>query len=218
MEQEIKPVVTATSGPNKPILKGNEMNELTEIRSDVTAEINRHHGLAVARAGEAIQHVIAAGKLLLEVKAALPHGQFGEWMASNLQVSARQAQRYMAVAQGKAIPSRALGNQDRKNDTVSYLPHPSFIPSLGHWYSCAHDDGSLEFVIEPSSEHAGFFFVTHLDDEDGYTYNCTKRPIRADMVEITLSLMGLDHPSEAAWIIQKSNGVATAMDTFFAAH
>lgn len=193
------------------------MNELTEIKSDVAAEINRHHGLAVARAGEAIQHVIAAGKLLLEVKAALPHGQFGEWMEANLQVSARQAQRYMAAAQGKAIPSRALGNQDRKNDTVSYLPRPSFIPADGHWYSCASSDSRMDFVIEPSSEHVGFFFVTHIDD-DGEAFNCTKRPLRADVVETVLQLMGLKRPSEAAWTIRKSSGVATAMDTFSVAH
>ena len=193
------------------------MNELTGVKNDIAAEINRHHGLAVARAGEAIQHVVAAGKLLLKVKAALPHGQFGEWMAANSHVSARQAQRYIAVAQGKAVPSRALGNQYRKNDTVSYLPRPSFIPANGHWYACARDDGRMEFVVEPSFEHTGFFFVTHID-EDGDTFNCTRRPIRADWVETVLQLMGLKHPSEEKWTIHGSGGVATAMDTFQCAH
>ena len=126
------------------------MNELTEVKSDIAAEINRHHGLAVARAGEAIQHVIAAGKLLLEVKAALPHGQFGEWMAANIQVSARQAQRYIAVAQGKPLPVRAIA---AKNDTVSYLSRSPESVSAAE-YVRTTIDGLRKRVGELRIEHA----------------------------------------------------------------
>ena len=81
------------------------------------AGINRHHQQAQAHASRAIEHAIEAGKLLLQAKAQLPHGQFLSWLEANCQVSARQAQRYMRAAQG-----RPLGR--RKNDTVSHMPKP----------------------------------------------------------------------------------------------
>lgn len=92
-----------------------------EIKISIAADINRHHQLASDKASEAVHHATEAGKLLLEVKATLPHGQFGEWMEKNISISSRQAQRYMGVAQGKPGPIRSIAS---KNDTVSYLPEP----------------------------------------------------------------------------------------------
>ena len=46
-------------------------------------------------------HAIKAGKLLLQAKAQLPHGQFLPWLESNCWGSARQAQRYMRAAKSK---------------------------------------------------------------------------------------------------------------------
>jgi len=68
------------------------------IRTTIASEINEHHAIAIAKAGEAVHHAKEAGRLLLEVKAALPHGEFGKWMEQNITVSVRQAQRYIAVA------------------------------------------------------------------------------------------------------------------------
>lgn len=86
----------------------------TEIQT-YAADINRHHQQAQAHASQAIEHAIEAGRLLLQAKEQLPHGQFLPWLEANCQVSARQAQRYMRAAQGKSLA---------KNDTVSYLPKP----------------------------------------------------------------------------------------------
>ena len=90
-------------------------------------DINHHHELACLRAGEAINHAIEAGKLLLKVKARLPHGELGRWMQSNLKVTERQAQRYMAAAQGKPVPVRAIA---ANTTPESVLPAPA--PSAEH--------------------------------------------------------------------------------------
>ncbi len=79
------------------------------------ADINHHHQQAQQHAAKAIDHAIEAGKLLLKVKAELPHGQFLAWLEANIAVSARQARRYMQAAQGKPLI---------KTDTVSNLPKP----------------------------------------------------------------------------------------------
>ena len=87
-------------------------------------EINRLHHKAFARATEAMESAKRAGELLLELKKALPHGNFKKWIQANLEVSVRQAQRYMAVAQDKPIAIREIA---AKSDTVSLLPSETSV-------------------------------------------------------------------------------------------
>ena len=81
-------------------------------------QINTHHKNATKHAKDAVESAKAAGELLLHMKATLPHGTLTSWIKANLNVSDRQAQRYMAVAQGKPVPLRKLAG---KTDTVSVL-------------------------------------------------------------------------------------------------
>lgn len=46
-----------------------------------------------------VEEAIKAGKRLIEVKAALPHGEFGKWLAAEFGMSTRSAQNYMNVAE-----------------------------------------------------------------------------------------------------------------------
>ena len=102
------------------------MYDLTETKSGNlatwAADINHHHQQACLRAGEAINHAIEAGKLLIAVKQRLPHGEFGNWLEKNIQVTQRQAQRYIAAAQGKPVPVRAIASNATP---VSYLAAPA---------------------------------------------------------------------------------------------
>ena len=86
-------------------------------RLALASEINQAHANAVRHAGTAIDFAKHAGELLLQVKGELKHGEFTPWLAANCNVSDRQARRYMAAAQGKPMPIRAI-----KTDTVSDLP------------------------------------------------------------------------------------------------
>jgi len=152
-----------------------------DIRTTIASEINEHHAIATAKAGEAIQHAKAAGRLLLEVKAALPHGEFGKWLEQNITVSVRQAQRYIAVAEGKQVPMRELAS---KSDTVSHLTEgqhsgdatkvlpepqipedlrewltePVFSPTVGYWY-CTQTEDAAWWVV-PSLEHPDHFHIS----------------------------------------------------------
>ena len=73
------------------------MNDLT----GQAAEIRRHHDAVHAAALTAMEHALAAGRLLAEVKAALPHGEFESWLKANCPFTARTARRYMQL--GPAI-------------------------------------------------------------------------------------------------------------------
>ena len=190
------------------------------IRVTIANEINSHAEQATAKANEAMHHAIEAGKLLLEVKASLAHGQFGEWLETNVKVSARQAQRYMAAAEGKPTPIRSLSS---KYDTVSHLtdwPVPTWTPTPGHWMFTVTEDGAAWWVV-PSLEHPGFFHISklHQDPEakpdpnqpegDGQSlFDGTKRPVRADVVELMLQSFGMKEPVNADWESREKAGLS----------
>jgi hypothetical protein len=94
--------------------------------SEQAAEIRRHHDAVHAAARTAIEHALAAGRLLAEVKETLPHGAFEDWLAANCTFSSRTARRYMQLhAHRDALPAGAgvkVALAHLKTDTVSELP------------------------------------------------------------------------------------------------
>lgn len=186
------------------------------IRTTIASEINEHHAIATAKAGEAIQHAKEVGRLLLEVKAALPHGEFGKWLEQNITVSVRQAQRYIAVTEGKQVPIRALAS---KSDTVSHLTEgeasqipeelrewfsePVFSPTVGYWYCATTEDAAWWLV--PSLEHPNHFHISKLSDE---FCDSTKRPVPAWMAEHQLQEFGMDAPASLEWSSKKKEGLS----------
>lgn len=144
----------------------------------LASDINHHHQLACLRADEAVSHAVQAGKLLLNVKATLPHGEFGDWLQSNIQVTPRQAQRYMAAAQGKPVPVRALASN---TTPVSHLAvnegeaiHIDRV--LCNWQDLV--------MIFPHADAPGFFhyaFITGKVGDDG-SCSYTKRGVNAKTI------------------------------------
>lgn len=201
---------------------------MNAIRNSLAADINRFHELACKRADEAIGHAKQAGVLLLEAKAAMKHGDWLPWLEQNILVGARQVQRYIQVAQGRALPIRSHAPsalEPVKNDKVSHLEVNAprlfpgvpdapalFIPDNSLCYSRVLEDGTV-YLIEPSSRHPGYFFVSRLNC-DSETYDCTRRPIAAEWVGENLSYYGLNDLSWSDWRVAKSAGVLTAMQTF----
>ncbi len=142
----------------------------------LAADIEHEHGLAVNHAQTAIKHAKRAGELLLQVKAGLPHGTFLPWVAANLTISARQAQRYMRAAQGKPLPARKIAALP-KCDTASYLPEPGKTAVA---IFASRDDEQPDWIeIEPISHAPGFFLVAAMV---GMTAHYTKKGVRGDYV------------------------------------
>lgn len=175
---------------------------MTAVTPNIAAEIERHHLLAARHADAAIDHARKAGELLIKVKASLQHGAWLDWLSNNCTVSARQAQRYIRVANG--LPMAI------KRDTVSHLPAPpteqaelpvkagfAAIPDHAMWTV----QGERCYFIEQSTV-PGYFFVScvavPLINDDAVMDYLTK-PIRGDYVDLPLSEWGLDEPAGAAW-------------------
>lgn len=198
---------------------------MSTIAQNTIAEINRLHKLANQAAHEAIDYAKQTGLLLLEVKRQLAHGEFGQWIQDNLEVSSRQAQRYMQVASGKTIAVRELAG---KNDTVSHLNRvfseteldqiaagtwtPKWVPEAGHWYCCV--TASEAFWVVPDISDASSFHVSRLysdpdlpDDSDEGLFDGTRWPEPAQRVELRLRYLGLSQPSEAIWKCKRKEGL-----------
>lgn len=156
------------------------------------ADINAAHADAVKHASSAIDYAKTAGELLLKVKQKLPHGAFGGWLEANVEVSERQARRYMAAAQGKPLPMRTL-----KTDTVSVLPAPDksdaapiFKLRPGEAVTLETDnDGWIDNLQIFPSVHDGFFHYLFTSGQEGAGCSATysKRPIPKAFIQKVIS-------------------------------
>ena len=202
-----------------------------EINPTTSTEINRLHQLATKTAGEAIEHAKRIGELLLIEKSQIPYGQFVKWMEETLTVSPRQAQRYMAVAQGKPIPVRKLADKNEKvslvarNDTVSHLSNvfsseeidrlvdgtwvAKWKPQSGHWYTTMNDNGAYWVVPDlkrPDQFHVSRLYSDDIEDDESL-FSGTRWAESADRVEITLRGFLLSAPENAVWKEFKKTGL-----------
>jgi Protein of unknown function (DUF3102) len=82
--------------------------------ADLAARIKAEHDAVGHALKRGLEHAIAAGRLLIEAKEQLAHGQWLPWLRDHCQVSERMAQRYMLLA-------RHAPELSAKSDTVSDL-------------------------------------------------------------------------------------------------
>jgi Protein of unknown function (DUF3102) len=69
---------------------------------DLAARIRVEHRAASDKLSEALAHAMAAGDLLIEAKALVPHGGWLPWLAANVEISDRTARLYMQAAKNRA--------------------------------------------------------------------------------------------------------------------
>jgi hypothetical protein len=67
--------------------------------ADLASRINAEHEQGVRSALSALEHIRKAGVLLLEAKGLCPHGDWLAWLEHNIRFGARQAQKYMRLAE-----------------------------------------------------------------------------------------------------------------------
>ena len=79
------------------------------IVPDLARQINQAHRQCERAAQSAVGHAVRCGELLLQAKAAVPHGEWLPWLAANCECSERTAQTYMRIARElpKLDPSKA---------------------------------------------------------------------------------------------------------------
>lgn len=78
--------------------------------------INREHQAAIDHAQRAVEHALKCGRLLIQAKGKLLHGEFLPWLSKHCHVKERQAQNYMRVA--KNWPAIAAKNAPGADLTI----------------------------------------------------------------------------------------------------
>jgi len=180
--------------------------------TDQAGEIRRHHEAVHAAAQTAMEHALAAGALLTDVKAALAHGEFETWLAANCDFTTRTARRYMQLHQHRdSLPAGVgvkLALAHLKTDTVSEMPDdvsdlcytPSWLPAIGKAVIHGSLMESCWMVWLADARHASVaaWVIDKAEPEMTDTI-FTKRPIRYDFITMQLKAMGLVDPDAAEW-------------------
>src|SRR5687767_11870903 len=66
---------------------------------DLAQAIEAAHQAAVGAARSAIEHAVACGRLLIQAKEQVAHGEWLPWVDANLTFGPRQAQKYARLAE-----------------------------------------------------------------------------------------------------------------------
>jgi Protein of unknown function (DUF3102) len=66
--------------------------------TDLAARIRTEHAACQSAVQRGLEHAVQAGKLLIEAKEQLPHGQWLPWLREHCGIPERSAQRYIGIA------------------------------------------------------------------------------------------------------------------------
>lgn len=103
------------------------MQKSAALSTVLADQINAAHEACVQATANAVRYAIECGALLLQAKAELEHGEFGQWVAGNCSLTWRHAQNYMKMA--------------RNAKRVSHLPsvrqalNVHFSSESAEWYT-----------------------------------------------------------------------------------
>jgi Protein of unknown function (DUF3102) len=112
---------------------------------DLAQAIEREHQAAYSAARTALEHARRCGELLIQAKAAVPHGAWLPWLQENTTVGARQCQKYMRLARG-------WPEIEAKSDPGSHLTLTGALTALA---SPEHDEIETSTELQVSLEAIG---------------------------------------------------------------
>ena len=149
------------------------MNTVTH--ANLATKINDAHRAALQAAQDALVAAREAGRLLMEVKAGLGHGEWGAWLEANVEFSARSAQGYMRIAErweelnpqrvahlslrgALALLSAPKEEGEAKVDEPTSAP--GWLPPPGQM--AIGTAPGFDLWIVPDAENDGFYFYSLL--------------------------------------------------------
>lgn len=97
---------------------------------ELAYEINREHQLCSDAMGDAVQHAIRVGELLIEAKAKCQHGEWLGWVEANCNFTDRTAQRYMRIAWRREEVESNATRVSHLQDAIDLLAEPKEKPPV----------------------------------------------------------------------------------------
>ncbi len=169
-------------------------NIITAPLEALAAQINAHHERASVAARTAIGEAFEAGRLLIEAKSRLAHGEWLPWLKSNCACSERSARNYMKLAEAKDQIGNAADLSIRKAlqllEGPKFRPWPEVMPTAaGHFRVSLIPEyarpGLWWVVVVESPEHPGFYYVATAEPFTGEAtdrFYVTREPIAAEAI------------------------------------
>ena len=194
---------------------------------DLKNQIIGAHEAAAGALNAAVEHAVRAGQLLLDAKAATPHGEFGAFCAT-LPFAETTARGYMRLARLDpakrqrvadlplreallqiAAPREAAPPPAQPRAAADYFAGHPFktdptVRMFGSRTFPPGHSGSVSgdlFVVEPS-QIPGYFFVSKIESfsgDRGAVVDTFRRPIAYYAVGWALHSMGLLDPRSVDW-------------------
>lgn len=179
---------------------------------DLASEINSEHLAALDCALTAVEHARRAGSLLLQAKAAVDRGQWLTWLSNNIKVSARQAQRYMQLAEANATrvshssmrqalaelatPAKTSETVPWAGDDVSWLPIGAAMLRATVDPIPGQSGGTI--LVQQSTENRGYVYMAMFEDPSSTLYGISKPVLAAGATTVFRHLFGRD-PNVIEW-------------------
>jgi hypothetical protein len=179
--------------------------------ADLVAAIRAEHEAAQHCAAQAVAHAIRVGELLQQAKDSLAHGEFGAWLAANVEFSDRTARGYMRLAGLDAANRQRVADMSLRAALQS-LAEPRAIAADFEPPRCLPADdcavmreaGDTIAVLIPSAVHPGYFDLLTVTDCELIV---TRKPMAWRAVGTFLRGAGL--PDDDEW---RPADVAAARD------
>jgi hypothetical protein len=117
--------------------------------ADLAARIRAEHEATGEALRSSVAHGIAAGELLLEAKAQMPHGQWLPWLKDNCAMSERTAQLYMRLAKNRAVIEIQIRNHVADltlNEAAALLMLSADVRKLLNFMKECEDLSGEEFI------------------------------------------------------------------------
>lgn len=192
---------------------------------DLATQINHEHAQAVDHAQKAIDCALQCGRLLIQAKGQLAHGEFLPWLKANCTVKQRQARAYMRIAnnwatiEAKTAPGADLTIkgalallEDKRPSHSESEPTDEirqFVESLATdrvYRSVGENErrGPELFEITPSKTHPQCFWFSvsrDLDTDSAYV-EYSNRPATRTGLGLLLTVHGFqgdEYWSEDPW-------------------
>jgi hypothetical protein len=161
-------------------------NRLAVLAADIVAahrDVERG-ALAVA------ERALAAGRMLAEAKASLPHGEWATWLADNVGIPARTARRYMQLARS-GVESATVAEIGIRGSSEKLARSRIPRPPEGH-YAEAILLGKAAATIWRAPERPDRFHIcvaSHVDETDPIL-TATSHPVPDELLSIAVSEAG----------------------------
>jgi hypothetical protein len=116
---------------------------------DLAAQIEREHRAAHTAARSALEHALRCGELLIATKAKVGHGQWQQWIKTNLSFGQRMASNHMRLA--RQVPQLAEPNRQRVAD-LSIRDALGEIASIARAFRALPADAGANVIADAEHE------------------------------------------------------------------